>query len=471
MNLKKVFAAAMAVVVSGSMFMVPGVTASKNIMEVSAASVNNANLIIDFGSYSADPGDYIVVSPIIKNNGGKFAVSAIDVDLDVDSPLEITAIGGTSAAFNGAIVSYNLDQYKASLTPLTNNEPTVPIDNETLFKLRVKVPDDCPDGVYNIGFGDKVEIFKGSLNSDKWSYQEIVGQITVGNGAVSETTTTTTTTTTTAAPVNKVAIVEQPVDVKVPEGKKASVSVSATGDGLSYQWYVCSPTGTKFTKSSLTTSTYSYAMTESKSGRKVYCVITDAYGNSVKTDTVTMSMSTPLAIVEQPSDAFAAEGKKVSATVTATGEGLTYQWYICSPNGSKFGKSSITDSTYSYKMTADKNGRKAYCVITDQYGESVTTDTVTFYMGTALEIVEQPSDASAAIGSVVKTKVTAVGEDLTYEWYVSNPGSTKFSKSSITKATYSYAMTASKSGRKVYCVITDKYGNSVTTDTVTLTAK
>lgn len=471
MKFKKVFAAAMAVVISGSMFMVPGVTASKNIMEVSAASVNNANLIIDFGSYSADPGDYIVVSPIIKNNGGKFAVSAIDVELDVDSPLEITAIGGTSAAFNGAIVSYNLDQYKASLTPLTNNEPTVPIDNETLFKLRVKVPDDCPDGVYNIGFGDKVEIFKGSLNSDKWSYQEIVGQITVGNGSVSETTTTTTTTTTTVAPVNKVAIVEQPVDVKVPEGEKAIVSVSATGDGLSYQWYYRNTNQKNFYPSSVLTAEYSAVMSETRNGREIYCLITDKYGNSVKSDVVTISMCESLAIVEQPESVVVPAGQNLSVEVKAVGEGLTYQWYYRNTTQKNFYPSSVLTPVYSATMNSSRNGREVYCLITDKYGNSIKSDIVTLNMGTPLEIVEQPSDASAVIGSVVKTKVTAVGEDLTYQWYVLNPNATKFVESSITKATYSYAMTASKSGRKVYCVITDKYGNSVKTDTVTLTAK
>ena len=112
-------------------------------------------------------------------------------------------------------------------------------------------------------------------------------------------------------------------------------------------------------------------------------------------------------------------------------------------------------------MNSSRNGREVYCLITDKYGNSIKSDIVTLNMGTPLEIVEQPSDASAVIGSVVKTKVTAVGEDLTYQWYVLNPNATKFVESSITKATYSYAMTASKSGRKVYCVITDKYGNSL----------
>lgn len=37
-------------------------------------------------------------------------------------------------------------------------------------------------------------------------------------------------------------------------------------------------------------SSYYYSMTAAKDGRKVYCVITDSYGNSVKSNTVILSM-------------------------------------------------------------------------------------------------------------------------------------------------------------------------------------
>ena len=35
-------------------------------------------------------------------------------------------------------------------------------------------------------------------------------------------------------------------------------------------------------------------MTEARAGRQIYCVITDAHGNSVQTDTVTLNMITEL---------------------------------------------------------------------------------------------------------------------------------------------------------------------------------
>lgn len=37
----------------------------------------------------------------------------------------------------------------------------------------------------------------------------------------------------------------------------------------------------------------------------------------------------------------------------------------------------FTGNSYSTVMNSYRNGRQVYCVVTDQYGNSVTTDTVT----------------------------------------------------------------------------------------------
>lgn len=250
-------------------------------------------------------------------------------------------------------------------------------------------------------------------------------------------------------------------------GELVKVSVKAIGKNPTYQWYVCSPNGTKFSKSSITTSTYTIRMNEAVDGRKIYCVITDDNGNTVTTKTVTLKSK--VAITQQPTDTLVKIGSKASTTVHATGNGLKYQWYVKNPSSTKFTLSSITNETYSFEMTESKSGRQVYCVITDKYGNTVTSDTVT--LGGPVKITAQPTNASATIGSTVKTTVTATGVGLKYQWYFKNPTSTTFAKSSVTDATYSATMTESKSERQVYCVITDKNGNTKKTNTVTLTSK
>ena len=125
-------------------------------------------------------------------------------------------------------------------------------------------------------------------------------------------------------------------------------------------------------------------MTNSTNGRKVYCVITDAAGNSVTTETVTLSIavSNPLKIEEQPANVTVANGETAKTTVKATGDGLTYTWYYTSNKKSDtFYKSSNKTATYSAVMGSNIDGRKVYCVITDAAGNIVTTDIVTLSMG------------------------------------------------------------------------------------------
>ncbi len=263
----------------------------------------------------------------------------------------------------------------------------------------------------------------------------------------------------------EVSISKQPESAQAENGKKAKISVTATGDGLTYQWYYKNPGSSEYKASSIKTAKGSVTMTDARDGRKMYCIITDQYGNEVKTKTVTLGMK--VSISKQPEDTSAEEGKKVNLSVTATGDDLTYKWYYRNAGASKFKACSGTGkATYSIRMTQERTGREMYCVITDKYGNSVRTDTVT--IGVDVFISKQPKSAQAQDGDKVKTSVTAVGDDLSYQWYYKNPGSGKFKKSSTQKATYSVTMSDKYAGRQVYCVITDKYGNKVKSKTVTL---
>jgi len=267
-------------------------------------------------------------------------------------------------------------------------------------------------------------------------------------------------------------ITKQPVDVEVAEGENVTISFEAEGEGLTYAWYFKNASASKFSlTTTFTGNEYTTEMSASRDGRQVYCVVTDANGNSVQTNTVTMSMkeeAAALKITKQPADASAAIGAVVKTTVEAEGEGLTYTWYVKDPSGTKFSKSSVTKNTYSYTMTAAKSGRQVYCVITDAAGNTVQTNTVTLSAAAAIKITKQPADVQAAVGVTAKTTVEAEGDSLTYTWYVKDPGASSYTKSSIAKNTYSFKMTEAKSGRQVYCVITDANGDSVTSDVATL---
>ena len=91
--------------------------------------------------------------------------------------------------------------------------------------------------------------------------------------------------------------------------------------------------------------------------------------------------------------------------------------------------------------------------------------------GYELKAVSQPASCAVKRGKSARTTFTVSGAGLKYQWYGKDPGETEYWKSSIKKATYSVSMVPEKSGRQLYCVVTDKYGNTLTSDTVTLSMK
>ena len=266
----------------------------------------------------------------------------------------------------------------------------------------------------------------------------------------------------------EIVITRQPESIQVAIGEKFAITVEAEGEGLTYQWYYKNNGGTEFAVSSFKGKSYAMTMAGFVHGRAVYCVITDANGNSVQTETVTIT--TPLTITKQPTDVQVEIGKAFSIKVEAVGDGLTYQWYYKNSGSKNFSASSFKGNSYAMTMTSYCHNRQVYCVITDAYGNSVTTDIVTITRPPiTVEILTQPTDVQVEIGEKFSISVQAIGDGLTYQWYYKNDGSKNFSVSSFNGDSYAMTMASWCHNRQVYCVITDAYGNSVTTETVTIT--
>jgi len=176
-----------------------------------------------------------------------------------------------------------------------------------------------------------------------------------------------------------------------------------------------------------------------------------------------------LKILTQPKNVVAAKGEKFSVKPVVQGDGLTYQWYYKESYQKNFSLSSNRTSAYAYTMASYMKGRSVYCVITDKYGNSVTTDVATISLPPVeLKILTQPKNVVAAKGEKFSVKPVVQGDGLTYQWYYKESYMKTFKVSSNTSSAYAYAMQSYMNGRSVYCVITDQYGNQVTTDVVTL---
>ena len=135
-------------------------------------------------------------------------------------------------------------------------------------------------------------------------------------------------------------------------------------------------------------------MTTARAGREVYCVITDANGNSVTTDTVKLIRvaSEELEIITQPTNSEAKLGETFCITVEATGEGLKYgdillnpvthtEIYMsdytvgahCSETGGKYGKAG--DQTGN-EINIQKYKNKNYTQVWRMAGEGKNDETL-----------------------------------------------------------------------------------------------
>lgn len=192
-------------------------------------------------------------------------------------------------------------------------------------------------------------------------------------------------------PAETFAIITQPTDTSAVKGKDATVFVEASGKDLTFTWYYKNPGNTKFYRSSEqfvneNGTSYSIPMYAWRDGQQVYCLITDADGNTLKTDVVTLTIDQgSVKITKQPESCTVANGETAIVTVEAEGNDLTYTWYYKNPGNSRFyqsGTQFVSEDGASYRLPMNKwrDGQQVYCLITDADGISVLTAVVTLSM-------------------------------------------------------------------------------------------
>ncbi len=88
-----------------------------------------------------------------------------------------------------------------------------------------------------------------------------------------------------------VEITKDITDISVKMGEKVVAKVEAKGCGLTYKWYYKNSNMSKFELTeTFKGDTYTLLeMTNARNGRQIYCVVTDIFGNEVKTNTITVS--------------------------------------------------------------------------------------------------------------------------------------------------------------------------------------
>lgn len=265
----------------------------------------------------------------------------------------------------------------------------------------------------------------------------------------------------------------QPEDFTGPVGYGAFFNVETYGEIASYQWqYLMNDTWINFMVPSAKTAQLEIPITEERNGLKVRCVVTDTTGLTCTSEEATLNVCKSITILEEPEDVICAPGETAVFSVVADGEDLTYQWQV--NKVTYWANCSVKDGaktdTLALEAKESRDGCVYMCVITDKYGYSVATKQVVLTVGNPLEIKTQPEDCSGYAGDTAVFTVNAAGSGLKYQWQTLKSGTwTNCSINDGAKtATLSLAIKDSRNGSKYHCIVTDKYGETATTNEVTL---
>lgn len=178
-----------------------------------------------------------------------------------------------------------------------------------------------------------------------------------------------------------VRIVEQPVDVTAGATGNATFSVTATGEGLTYQWQVLASGAAEWVDTTAVgnkTSTVSITADMTQNGYMYRCIVMDMYGNQKISDVATLTV-VPILITKQPEDFTGVQGDTAVFSVEAEGNGLIYQWEYNIGDNWKNNTINETAQTSELSFIARPyhNDYKYRCLITDANGNTLRTDEVT----------------------------------------------------------------------------------------------
>ena len=269
-------------------------------------------------------------------------------------------------------------------------------------------------------------------------------------------------------------ITAQPTDQNIKLGDTVKLNVKAEGEGLTYQWYFKKAGQTSFSKwNGRTHATETVTPNATWNGIQLYCIVKDSAGNTEQSNPAKITVTGTPKITRQPVSQTVALGDTIQLSVKAEGVGLTYQWYFKKAGQTAWNKwKGRTHATETVTPNATWNGIQLYCEIRDAAGAKVSSSTARITVSGAPKITVQPVSQTMALGDTIQLSVKAEGVSLTYQWYFKKAGQTAWNKwKGRTHATETVTPNATWNGIQLYCEIKDGAGDSVKSDTVTVSFK
>lgn len=254
----------------------------------------------------------------------------------------------------------------------------------------------------------------------------VVTGLASGNATFTYTNTTTGCSSTTASvTVNAApAIGTPPSPQSVCSGNPATFSVTATGAGLTYQWYkgvTMLVNGGNISGASTNTLTIS-STTLADAATDYYCIVSGTCSPAATSNIAALTVTEAVAITSQPITSQAlCTGNTASFSVTATGAGLTYQWYngvtLLADGGNISG---ATTATLNIANLATTDASANYhCVVSGTSPcNPVTSGNSALIVNDGPTISTNPAATQTICsGDSVSFSVSANGGSLLYQWY------------------------------------------------------
>jgi hypothetical protein len=227
------------------------------------------------------------------------------------------------------------------------------------------------------------------------------------------------------------AIVTHPTDQTITVGNSATLSATATGTGLAYQWFrylngywlsVSGATSPTVTVSPTTTTAYRV-------------LVTNACGSATSRSATVAVCDTP-EITVQPANTTVEVGGRVTLSVTATGSTLAYQWYSGQSGNTT---NPLVGATASSLTISAVNSSRSYWVrVSNDCGSENSQTARVTVAGNCVSpgISVEPASTTIQSGQTATLSVSATGSAPAYQWYIGASGNTGSPLSGATASSY-----------------------------------
>lgn len=383
--------------------------------------LSNGSGWTNIGTAAATAGTFAWNIPAGQQSGNTYRVRVMGGTVGDTSNADFSIRGNPSI---------NTQPSAATVCPGTPVTFTVGVPNPTEFAYQWRLNGNPITGATNSSYSIGSAGFGNAGNYDV----QVIGCTTI--------------TSSTAALVLRQAptITVHPQSQSVCPNTPVNLSVTATGEALTYQWR---KNGSNI--SGATNTTYSISSVTAADTASYDVVVSGACNPPASSAQAKISFQIAPSIVSQPHDTIVCENTEARMTVLTTGTGLTFEWRkngqtVPNAIGTAIIISNVTPADTGYYDVSARN----------ECGQTVNSTSAHLQLRPLTAIASQPRDTTVQKNFTAVFKVTATGLNLKYLWY---KGATARPKD--TTATLTITNVQAADSGQYRCAVTGACGGQV----------